>query len=107
MSAQSPMVIPSLIQHKRDGHELPAADWSRLIAEYTAGRVPDYQMAALLMAVVRRGLSAAELAALTDAMLNSGDRLGFPRFSLPRGGKPPTRGGGDKDSPLLPPLVAS
>jgi pyrimidine-nucleoside phosphorylase len=101
------MVIPSLIQHKRDGHELPAADWSRLIGEYTAGRVPDYQMSALLMAVVWRGLSAAELAALTDAMLNSGDRLDFAGFSLPRVDKHSTGGIGDKVSLLLAPMVAS
>src|SRR4051794_38796731 len=120
MSAQSPMVIPSLIQHKRDGHELPAADWSRLIAEYTAGRVPDYQMAALLMAVVWRGLSAVrlalaadrrldkwELAALADAMLNSGDRLDFAGFPLQRVDKHSTGGIGDKVSLLLAPIVAS
>jgi pyrimidine-nucleoside phosphorylase len=107
MSAQSPMVIPSLIQHKRDGYELPVADWTRLIGEYTAGRVPDYQMAALLMAVVWRGLSPAELAALTDAMLNSGDQLDFAGFSLPRVDKHSTGGIGDKVSLLLAPIVAS
>jgi len=101
------MVIPSLIQHKRDGHELPAGDWSRLIGEYTAGRVPDYQMAALLMAVVWRGLSAGELAALTDAMLNSGERLDFTGFSRPRVDKHSTGGIGDKVSLLLAPIVAS
>jgi thymidine phosphorylase len=52
------MVIPSLIQHKRDGHPLTASEWAQLIREYTAGQVPDYQMSALLMAVVWRGLSA-------------------------------------------------
>ena len=57
------MVIPSLIQHKRDGNAIAAEDWARLIADYTAGRVPDYQMSALLMAIVFRGLTPAELAA--------------------------------------------
>jgi len=42
------MVIPSLIGHKRDGHALQPAQWSELIREYTAGRVPDYQMSARL-----------------------------------------------------------
>jgi thymidine phosphorylase len=74
------MVIPSLIQHKRDGHSLQAEEWTELIRDYTAGRVPDYQMAALLMAVVWRGLSAEELTALTEAMLDSGDRLRFDGF---------------------------
>jgi pyrimidine-nucleoside phosphorylase len=101
------MVIPSLIQHKRDGHELPNSDWTRLIDEYTAGRVPDYQMAALLMAVVWRGLSTSELAALTDAMLHSGDRLNFDGFKPARVDKHSTGGIGDKVSLLLAPMVAS
>jgi pyrimidine-nucleoside phosphorylase len=107
MSARSPMVIPSLIQHKRDGHELAPEEWTRLIQEYTSGAVPDYQMAAMLMAVVWRGLSAAELAALTDAMLHSGDRLDFDGFELPRVDKHSTGGIGDKVSLLLAPMVAS
>jgi len=57
------MVIPSLIQHKRDGHALAPGDWARLVADYTAGRIPDYQISALLMAVVFRGLTTEELAA--------------------------------------------
>lgn len=107
MSARSGMVIPSLIQHKRDGRELSAGDWTQLIEEYTAGRVPDYQMAAMLMAVVWRGLSSSELAALTDAMVNSGDRLNFDGFILPRADKHSTGGIGDKVSLLLAPMVAS
>jgi pyrimidine-nucleoside phosphorylase len=101
------MVIPSLIQHKRDGHALQPAEWRQLIHDYTAGRVPDYQMAALLMAVVWRGLSPDELAALTEAMLDSGDRLDFQGFALPRIDKHSTGGIGDKVSLLLAPMVAS
>jgi pyrimidine-nucleoside phosphorylase len=107
MSARSGMVIPSLIQHKRDGRELSPEDWTQLIEQYTAGGVPDYQMAAMLMAVVWRGLSSSELAALTDAMLNSGDRLNFDGFMLPRADKHSTGGIGDKVSLLLAPMVAS
>jgi pyrimidine-nucleoside phosphorylase len=107
MSARSGMVIPSLIQHKRDGGELSPEDWTQLIEQYTAGEVPDYQMAAMLMAVVWRGLSSSELAALTDAMLNSGDRLDFDGFMLPRADKHSTGGIGDKVSLLLAPMVAS
>jgi len=44
------MVIPSLIQHKRDGNALEPEEWTRLIREYTDGRVPDYQMSAFAMA---------------------------------------------------------
>jgi pyrimidine-nucleoside phosphorylase len=101
------MVIPSLIQHKRDGHSLRPAEWSQLIRDYTAGRVPDYQMSALLMAVVWRGLTPEELAALTDAMLESGDRLNFDGLARPRVDKHSTGGIGDKVSLLLAPLVAS
>jgi pyrimidine-nucleoside phosphorylase len=101
------MVIPSLIQHKRDGHSLPPSEWRQLIRDYTAGRVPDYQMSALLMAVVWRGLSAEELAALTDAMLESGDRLNFEGLGQPVVDKHSTGGIGDKVSLLLAPMVAS
>jgi pyrimidine-nucleoside phosphorylase len=101
------MVIPLLIQHKRDGHALRAEDWRTLIGEYTAGRVPDYQMAALLMAVVWRGLATEELAALTDAMIASGDRFSFDGSGLPIVDKHSTGGVGDKVSLLLAPMVAS
>src|SRR5512134_2578751 len=101
------MVIPSLIQHKRDGHALSPTEWRRLIQDYTVGRVPDYQMSALLMAVVWRGLSAEEVGALTDAMLESGDRLRFERLGIPRVDKHSTGGVGDKVSLLLAPMVAS
>ena len=101
------MLIPPLIQHKRDGNVIPAGDWGRLIADYTAGKVPDYQMSALLMAVFFRGLAPEELGALTDAMLNSGDRLRFDGFPVPRVDKHSTGGVGDKVSLLLAPLVAS
>jgi pyrimidine-nucleoside phosphorylase len=101
------MLIPSLIQHKRDGNAIPAGDWAHLVADYTAGKVPDYQMSALLMAVVFRGLAPEELAALTDAMLDSGDRLRFDGFPVPRVDKHSTGGVGDKVSLLLAPMVAS
>jgi pyrimidine-nucleoside phosphorylase len=101
------MVIPSLIQHKRDGGALQQSEWKELIAAYTAGRVPDYQMSALLMAVVWRGLTGQELAALTDAMLDSGDRLRFEGLGWPRADKHSTGGIGDKVSLLLAPMVAS
>ena len=69
------MLVPLLIERKRDGGSLSPPEWADLIAAYSGGLVPDYQMAALLMAVYWRGLDEAELDALTDAMLGSGDRL--------------------------------
>ena len=101
------MVIPALIEHKRDGRALDAESWSRLIREYTAGRVPDYQISALLMAVYFRGLEPAELTALTDAMIDSGDRLRFDGHPVPVADKHSTGGVGDKVSLLLAPMVAS
>src|SRR5436190_16623002 len=101
------MVIPSLIEHKRDGGALRPEQWAELIARYTSGDVPDYQMSALLMAVVFRGLTTDELTALTDAMLESGDRLNFDGFARPRVDKHSTGGVGDKVSLLLAPMVAS
>src|SRR3989442_12978905 len=101
------MVVVPLIERKRDGGALTPEEWSALVAGYTAGRVADYQMSALLMAVVLRGLERAELAALTDAMLASGQRLGFDGWATPRVDKHSTGGVGDKVSLVLAPLVAS
>jgi len=55
------MFVVPLIERKRDGAALSAEEWSALIAAYTDGRVPDYQLSALLMAVVFRGLERHEL----------------------------------------------
>jgi pyrimidine-nucleoside phosphorylase len=101
------MVVPRLIERKRDGHALDAAEWTELIRSYTAGDVPDYQMSALLMAVFFRGLEPRELSALTDAMLASGDRLHFDGWATPRVDKHSTGGVGDKTSLLLAPMLAA
>ena len=100
------MVIPSLIERKRDGSSLAPGTWAAIVRAYAAGEVPDYQMAALLMAVVWRGLTPAELSELTAAMLASGDRLRFDGWSVPRVDKHSTGGVGDKTSLLLAPMVA-
>ena len=101
------MVIPALIEHKRDGGALTAEQWSQLIRAYVAGQVPDYQISALLMAIYFRGLTPAELAALTDTMIDSGDRLRFDGLPRPVADKHSTGGVGDKISLLLAPMVAS
>jgi pyrimidine-nucleoside phosphorylase len=101
------MLVAPLIERKRDGGSLTPEEWSALIAAYTDGRVPDYQMAAMLMAVVFRGLDRQELAALTDAMIASGQRLTFDGWPTPRVDKHSTGGVGDKVSLVLTPLVAA
>jgi thymidine phosphorylase len=67
-----------LIRRKRDAGELTREEIEQFIAAYTAGDIPDYQMSAWLMAVVLRGMSRPEIAALTEAMLHSGSVLDFP-----------------------------
>jgi len=101
------MLVVPLIERKRDGGALTPEEWSALVAGYTAGRIPDYQMSALLMAVMWRGLERSELAALTDAMIASGQRLSFEGWSTPRIDKHSTGGVGDKVSLVLAPLVAA
>src|SRR5258706_3018073 len=101
------MIVVPLIERKRDGGKLPPEEWSAIVGEYTAGRIPDYQMAALLMASYLKGLERTELAALTDAMLASGQRLSFDGWATPRIDKHSTGGVGDKVSLVLGPLVAA
>ena len=64
-----------LIRKKRDGGEHTPKELSSLVEAFTRGNVPDYQMSAWMMAVLWRGLSDAETAALTDAMMRSGSVL--------------------------------
>ena len=101
------LVVATLIERKRNGEPLSPAEWRELIAAYAADQVPDYQMSALLMAVYFRGLAPGELAALTDAMLESGDRLDLGRRTVPAVDKHSTGGVGDKTSLLLAPMVAA
>jgi pyrimidine-nucleoside phosphorylase len=101
------MVVPRLIERKRDGEPLREDEWRELISHYAAGRVPDYQMAALCMAIVFRGLEPSELVALTDAMLESGGRLPRPEAGPPRIDKHSTGGVGDATSLLLAPMLAA
>jgi pyrimidine-nucleoside phosphorylase len=101
------MRVVDLIRRKRDGHELSPQEIASLIAEYTRGDIPDYQVSALLMAIVWRQLSRAELAALTEAMLHSGEVLDFGDLPGKKVDKHSTGGVGDKTSLILAPIVAS
>jgi pyrimidine-nucleoside phosphorylase len=99
--------IPRLIERKRDGLALEPGEWRALVEGYVNGSVPDYQMSALAMAVVWRGLAPDELAVLTETMLHSGASLDFGDWSTPRVDKHSIGGVGDKTSLLLAPMVAS
>jgi pyrimidine-nucleoside phosphorylase len=96
----------SLIESKREGKVLAPGEIQSFIREFTAGRIPDYQMAAMLMAIYFRGLNTAETRALTLAMRDSGKVLKFPRDPRPVVDKHSTGGIGDKVSLPLAPLLA-
>lgn len=95
----------ALIEAKRDGATLSPAQLREVVAAAAAGQVPDYQLAAFLMAVFFRGLSPEETTALTLAMRDSGDVLKFPRDSRRLVDKHSTGGVGDKVSLALAPLL--
>jgi pyrimidine-nucleoside phosphorylase len=97
-----------LIQRKRDGEELADDELRELVLGYARGDVPDYQMAALCMAVYFRGLSQAETFALTDAMIRSGETIDLGS-ALGRKvvDKHSTGGVGDKTSLSVGPIVAA
>jgi len=96
----------SLIEHKREGGELSPEAISELIVAYSEASIPDYQMAAFLMAVNFRGMSTDETRALTLAMRDSGKVLQFPEDDRPIVDKHSTGGVGDKVSLVLAPLLA-
>ncbi len=102
-----PILARPLIERKRDGGRIGSAEWRQLMAAYAAGDVPDYQMAALAMAIYFRSLDREETGALTDAMLRSGATLDLDHLGKPRLDKHSTGGVGDKVSLVLAPLIAS
>jgi pyrimidine-nucleoside phosphorylase len=101
------MRVVDLIRRKRDSGELTREEIEALIATYTRGDVPDYQMSAWLMAVVLRGMSRPEIAALTEAMLHSGRVLDFSDLPGRKVDKHSTGGVGDKPSLVIAPIVAA
>lgn len=95
-----------LIRHKRDGGNLEPEEIRTFLEGVVDGSIPEYQAAAMLMAVYFRGMGEEELAHFTEAMIDSGDRLEIPS-STPKVDKHSTGGVGDKVSICLAPLVAA
>jgi pyrimidine-nucleoside phosphorylase len=96
-----------IIRKKRDGTELSRAEIEFLIDGATNDRIPDYQISAWLMAVLWRGMTRPELAALTEAMLHSGVVLDLSGLPAAKVDKHSTGGVGDKTSLVIAPIVAS
>src|SRR4051812_28807989 len=101
------MLALRLIERKRNGGRLEPGEWRALALAYAAGHVPDYQMAALLMACYLKGLDRGETVALTEAMLRSGDMLDTSGLDRPAIDKHSIGGVGDKVSIVLAPLAAA
>jgi pyrimidine-nucleoside phosphorylase len=103
------MIRPAeLIERKRDGGELAPEEISELVLGYSAGDIPDYQLAAFCMAVYFRGLSGAETFALTDAMIRSGETIDLgAELGRKVVDKHSTGGVGDKTSLAVGPIVAA
>ena len=99
--------VKILLDRKREGLELPSSDIHDLIAAYTRGEVPDYQMASFAMAVCCKGMTGAETLALTEAMRDSGDKMDWSDVPFPTADKHSTGGVGDKLSLIIQPLAAS
>jgi pyrimidine-nucleoside phosphorylase len=96
-----------LIEKKRDGKELTRDEIAFLIRGYTRDEIPDYQMAAWLMAGFLRGLTDAETQALVEEMLYSGDVLTHGHIAAPKVDKHSTGGVGDKTSLVIAPVAAA
>lgn len=96
----------SVIEAKREGKSVSIGEIENFVHAFTCGKIPDYQMAAMLMAIYFRGLTEEETRALTLAMRDSGDTLKFPKDKRPLVDKHSTGGVGDKVSLPLAPLLA-
>ena len=96
-----------VIRKKRDGKSLSREEIEFFIEGVTSGKVADYQISALLMAIYLNGMNDDEQQVLTEAMLNSGNILDFSDIPKPKADKHSTGGVGDKTSLIIAPMVAA
>ena len=96
-----------LLDKKREGHALGSAEIREFVEGYTKGEIPDYQMAALAMAICCKGMTPRETADLTDAMMRSGVTVDWSDLPRPTADKHSTGGVGDKLSLVIQPLAAA
>ena len=101
------MRMTDLIAKKRDGERLTTEEIAEMIRLYTAGEIPDYQMSAMCMAILFRGMDDGEILDLTMSMMRSGETLDLTPIHGVKADKHSTGGVGDKTSLVLCPMVAA
>ena len=101
------MRMVDIITKKRDGHELTDQEIEFFVNGYVGGRIPDYQVSALLMAILFKGMNNREIVTLTDLMEHSGDVMDLSEIPGKKVDKHSTGGVGDKTSLALGPMVAA
>ena len=101
------MLMTELLAKKRDGERLSTEEIDFMVQGYTRGEIPDYQMSAMCMAILLKGMDDKETLDLTNSMVNSGETLDLSRIEGMKADKHSTGGVGDKTSLVLCPMVAA